>query len=119
MTKKNNKIYGIKTVDVNGTKVFTINIIINSNCTILSKVINDNFWKNHHTISIRNSKSKINFLYTTLDVSDIYIAKESLFKLLFVHKVQKLINESYFIGNKESILFDTLLEIKKINGGYL
>lgn len=117
--KKNSRIFGIKTVDVNGTKVHTINIVINSSSIILSKVINDEFWKNHHTIDMRNGKSKINFLYTTLDISGISIAKESLFKLLFAHKLQKVVNESYWISNKERIAWDVLAEIKDINGGYL
>ncbi len=37
MKKKNNRIFGIKTIDVNGMKVHTINIIINSSPIILNK----------------------------------------------------------------------------------
>lgn len=119
MTKKSNKIFGIKTVDVNGLKVHTINIIINSSPIILNKVISDKFWKDNHSLDVRNGKSKINFLYTTIDISDITIAKESLFKLLFAHKLQKIVNESYWVENKERIAWDVLAEIKDVNGGYL
>ena len=119
MTKKSNKIFGIKTVDVNGLKVHTINIVINSSSIILNKVINDKFWKDNHTISMRNGKSKINFLYTTIDMNGISNAKESLFKILFAHKLQKVVNESYWITNEERIAWDVLAEIKDVNGGYL
>jgi hypothetical protein len=116
---KKNKIFGIKTVDVNGLKVHTINIVINSSPIILNKAINDNFWKENHSISMRNGKSKINFRYTTIDSDSIGNAKESLFKLLFAHKLQKVVNESYWITNKERIAWDILAEIKDVNGGYL
>jgi hypothetical protein len=119
MKKKSNKIFGIKTVNVNGTRVHTINIIINSSSIILNKVLNDKFWKDNHTISMRNGISKINFLYTTLDIQGINSAKESLFKILFAHKLQKIVNESYWIANKERIAWDVLAEIKDVNGGYL
>lgn len=118
MTKKSNKIFGIKTVDVNGLKVHTINIIINSSPIILNKVINDKFWKDNHTLDIRNGVSKINFRYTTIDTNGISSAKESLFKLLFAHKLQKVVSESW-ITNKERIAWDVLAEIKDVNGGYL
>jgi hypothetical protein len=119
MKKKSNRIFGIKTVDVNGMKVHTINIIINSSPIILNKVINDKFWKDNHTLDVRNGVSKINFLYTTIDISGISVAKESLFKILFAHKLQKVVNESYWITNKERIAWDVLAEIKDVNGGYL
>lgn len=119
MNKKSNKIFGIKTININGFKVHTINVVINSSPVILSKILNDEFWKQNHTISMRNGRSKINFLYTTLDINGISNAKESLFKLLFAHKVQKLVNENFFVNDKENILWNTLAEIRDINGGYL
>lgn len=118
MTKKNNKIFGIKTVDVNGLKVHTINIIINSSPIILNKVINDKFWKDNHTLNVRNGKSKINFLYTTIDINNIASVTESLFKILFAHKLHKVVSESW-VTNKERIAWDVLAEIKDVNGGYL
>jgi hypothetical protein len=119
MKKKSNRIFGIKTVDVNGLKVHTINIIINSSPIILNKVINDKFWKDNHTLDVRNGVSKINFRYNTIDINGISNAKESLFKILFAHKLQKVVNESYWINNKERIAWDVLAEIKDVNGGYL
>ena len=40
-------------------------------------------------------------------------------KLLFAHKVQKLVNEAHFVPNKEVIIFNTLASIIDINGGRL
>lgn len=113
------RLFGIKTVDVNGTKVYTINIIINGSTLILSKILKDEFWKLNHQISMKNGISKIHFVYTDIDSVKMNVAKNSLFKILFAHKIQKLVNENYWVNNKENILWDTLAEVRDINGGYL
>lgn len=111
--------FGIKTIILNGNIVYTINVSINSTVVILGQVINDEFWKLKHTISMNNSVSKINFNFVTTDVNEAQKAINSLQKLLFAHKVQKLVSQSYFVQNKESIIYNTLADILDINGGKL
>lgn len=111
--------FGIKTITINGNFVYTINVSINSSVIILGQVINDEFWKLKHTISMNNSVSKINFNFITTDVIEARKAIDSLQKILFAHKVQKLVNENYFVQNKEVIIFNTLASIIDVNGGRL
>lgn len=111
--------FGIKTIILNGNIVYTINVSINSTVVILGQVINDEFWKLKHTISMNNSVSKINFNFITTNVIEAREAIASLQKLLFAHKVQKLVNEAHFVQNKESIIYNTLADILDINSGRL
>jgi 5-bromo-4-chloroindolyl phosphate hydrolysis protein len=111
--------FGIKTIMINGNPVYTINVSINSSITIQGQVLNDEFWKLKHTISMNNSMSKINFNFITTNVNEAQEAISSLNKLLFAHKVQKLVNEAHFVPNKEVIIFNTLASIIDINGGRL
>ena len=113
------KNFGIKTITINGNPVYTINVSINSTVIILGQVINDEFWKLKHTISMNNSMSKINFNFITTNVHEAQEAITSLNKLLFAHKVQKLVNEAHFVQNKQSIIYNTLASIIDINGGRL
>ena len=111
--------FGIETIIVNGNPSWAINITINSSPIILVKVLNDEFWKMKHTISMKNSVSKINFNYFTQDVVEAQKAISSLNEILFAHKVQKLVNEAHFVPNKEVIIFNTLASIIDVNGGRL
>jgi hypothetical protein len=111
--------FGIKTININGNYVYTINVSINSSVIIQGQVLNDEFWKLRHTISMNNSMSKINFNFITTNVNEAQEAISSLNKLLFAHKVQKLVNEAHFVQNKESIIYNTLADILDINGGRL
>jgi hypothetical protein len=111
--------FGIKTITINGNLVYTINVSINSSVIILGEVINDEFWRLKHTISMNNSISKINFNFITTNVHEAQEAISSLQKILFAHKVQKLVNEAHFVPNKEVIIFNTLASIIDINGGRL
>jgi 5-bromo-4-chloroindolyl phosphate hydrolysis protein len=111
--------FGIKTIMINGNPVYTINVSINSSITIQGQVLNDEFWKLKHTISMNNSMSKINFNFITTNVNEAQEAISSLQKILFAHKVQKLVNEAHFVQNKESIIYNTLEDILDINGGRL
>ena len=104
---------------INGNPMYSINIKINSTPIILEQVINDDFWRLKHTISMKDSISKINFNFITKDVIEIQQAISSLQKILFAHKVQKLVNEAHFVQNKEVIIFNTLASIIDINGGRL
>lgn len=113
------KNFGIKTININGNCVYTINVSITSSVIILGQVINDEFWKLKHTISMNNSISKINFNFITTNVVEAEKAISSLNKILFAHKVQKLVNEAHFVPNKEVIIFNTLASIIDINGGRL
>lgn len=111
--------FGIETIIINGNPACAINITINSSPIILEQVLNDEFWKMKHTISMKNSVSKINFNYFTSDLGEAAIAISSLQKILFAHKVQKLVNEAHFVPNKEVIIFNTLAAIIDVNGGRL
>ena len=111
--------FGIKTIIINGNPVYTINVSINSSVIIQGQVINDEFWRLRHTISMNNSVSKINFNFITTNVNEAQEAISSLQKILFAHKVQKLVNEAHFVQNKESIIYNTLADILDINGGRL
>jgi 5-bromo-4-chloroindolyl phosphate hydrolysis protein len=68
---------------------------------------------------MNNSVSKINFNFITTNVNEAQEAISSLQKILFAHKVQKLVNEAHFVQNKESIIYNTLADILDINGGRL
>lgn len=111
--------FGIKTIIINGNSVYVINVSINSSVIIQGQVLNDEFWRLKHTISMNNSTSKINFNYITNNVHEANVAVSSLQKILFAHKVQKLVNEAHFVPNKEVIIFNTLASIIDINGGKL
>lgn len=106
------KIYGIKAIKVNGTDVLTVNVTINSTPTIFNRVINDDFWKNHHTIYMKNSKSKIHFAFTTLDYTEAHKANTALFKILFAHKVAKLYTSSYNMNDtdKKNLISEVIKE---------
>jgi hypothetical protein len=111
--------FGIETIIINGNPSWAINITINSSPIILVQVLNDEFWRLKHTISMKNSVSKINFNYFTDDLDKAKKAIDSLQKILFAHKVQKLVNENHFVQNKEIIIFNTLASIIDVNGGRL
>jgi len=113
------RIFGIKVINVNGTPIHTINVTVNASAIIAEKVINDKFWKHHHMIFMSNSKSKINFKFTTTDSHQADVIRTSLTQILFAHKLQKLVKESFFVKDKENVIWDTLAEIKDINGGSL
>jgi len=97
------RIFGIKSININGTSVHTINVRINSNPTIMSKIINDDFWKTKHTIHMYNGKSKITFLHTTIDMNEAFVAAKSLIKILFAHKVSNLFNDNYILAPNEKV----------------
>ncbi len=112
-------IFGIETIMINGNPACVINITINSSVIILGQVLNDEFWKSKHTVSMKNGTSKINFNYFTDDLDKAKTVIASLQEILFAHKVQKIVNEAHFVPNKEVIIFNTLASIIDINGGYL
>jgi hypothetical protein len=112
-------IFGIETIMINGNPACVINVTINSSVIILGQVLNDEFWKLRHTISMKNGVSKINFNYFTDDLDKAKTVIASLQKILFAHKMQKLVNEAHFVPNKEVIIFNTLASIIDINGGRL
>ena len=112
-------IFGIETIMINGNPACVINVTINSSVIILGQVLNDEFWKLRHTISMKNGTSKINFNYFTDDLNKAETVIASLQEILFAHKVQKLINEAHFVKNKEIIIFNTMSNIMDINGGRL
>jgi len=105
------KLYGIQSINLNGVKVYTLNISINPSSLILNKIIEDPVWKNMHTIGMRNGKSKVTFTYTTLDQDEFYAYTKRLHNILFAHKVNKLMNENPFVDRKEQIIIDTLNQI--------
>jgi hypothetical protein len=110
----NHNVFGIKTIRVNNTLVFTVNVKIKKNTVIYDKVKNNYFWRNYHFISEVNGKQKINFVFTTLNYNEAQIARESLLKILFTHKVINLYNSSYFTEDqKQTIICETLLELKQ------
>ena len=95
--------FGIKTIKINGTPVHTINVIINSNPVIMSRIINDEFWKTRHTIHMHNGKSKITFLHTTTDMNEASVGAKSLIRILFAHKVSNLFNDNYILAPNEKV----------------
>ena len=97
------KVFGIKSININGTTVHTINVRINSNPTIMSKIIEDGFWSTKHTIHMHNSKSKITFLHTTMDIKEASAAAKSLIRILFAHKVSNLFNDNYILAPNEKV----------------
>lgn len=110
------KIYGIKTLNINGFRVHTLNIRINPSSIILNKIIEDPVWKDKHTLGMYRGKSVVNFTYTTVDEKEFHINSRRLYSILFAHKIDKLIRESYFVERKENVLWETLAEIKDVNG---
>jgi len=110
------KVYGIKTLNINGFKVHTLNIRIHPSSIILNKIIEDPIWKNRHTLGSYGGKSVVNFTYTTTDEAEFYSYTRRLYNILFAHKVDKLIRESIFVDRKENVLWETLGEIKDVNG---
>jgi hypothetical protein len=116
---KKNKIFGIKTVDVNGCKVYTLNIIINPSSMILNKIIADPIWKNMHTLDMRDGKSRVNFTYTTLDYDEFGHAVRKLRDILFAHKVNKLMNDNPWVFKKEDIIKEVLTQIDAEKDSFL
>ena len=108
---KKNKIFGIKTVDINGIKVYTVNISINPSPMILNKIIQDPVWKDKHTLDMRFGKSKVNFTYTTLNEDLFNSYTKRLYNILFAHKVNKLMNENPYVDNKDQIVSQVLHQI--------
>ena len=108
------RIFGIKSININGTPVHTINVIINGNSTIMSKILNDEFWKTRHTIHMHNGISKITFLHTTMDMNEASVGAKSLIRILFAHKVSNIFNESYLApSEKEALIKEVLTEETK------
>ena len=108
------RVFGIKTIKINNTPVHTINVIINSNPTIMSRIINDEFWKTRHTIYMHNGKSKITFLHTTTDMNEASVGARSLIKILFAHKMSNLFNDSFLnTKDKVNLINEVILEETK------
>ena len=116
---KKNKIFGIKTINVNGVKVHTLNISINPSSLILNKIIEDPVWKSRHTLSVQNGKSKVNFTYTTLDEDEFYAYTKRLYMILFAHKVNKLMNDNPFVDKKETIISEVLHKINEERNNFM
>lgn len=110
------KVYGITTLNVNGCKIHTLNIRINPSSIILNKIIEDPIWKDKHTLGMSKGKTVVTFTYTTTDENEFSVHAKRLHNILFAHKVDKLIRESCFVEKKENILWETLAEIKDVNG---
>ncbi|NBP00877.1 MAG: hypothetical protein EBU90_12225 [Proteobacteria bacterium] len=105
------KVFGIKTIEINGSPAYAINIRINGNSKILNKVINDEFWNTHHTVHMYNSKSKITFKYLTMNINDYAIATKSLLKILFAHKTRNLYQSSFLNSyDKKDIMREVIQE---------
>ena len=115
MTKKNTgRIWGIKSLNINGATIHTICIRINSSPIILKRVINDNFWNNNHTISLNDRVSKIEFMHTTMNLDEAIAASKSLLDILFAHKIQKVYKESFqSLSKKNEIVKDVISEMSK------
>ena len=108
---KKNKIFGIKTIDVNGVKIHTLNVSINPSSLIFNKIIEDPIWKNKHTLDMRNGKSRVTFTYTTLECDEFNHAVKKLRDILFAHKVNKLMNDNPWVFKKENIINEVLTQI--------
>ena len=124
MNKKNsNKIWGIKSLVINGARIHTICVRVNSNSITLDRVINHSFWKDRHTLSIYNGISKVEFSHTTMDINEAIEAANSLNEILFAHKIAKDLITSYGlqVSKKQEIVKDVLQEMYKYynQGGYL
>jgi hypothetical protein len=117
MNKKNiGRIWGIKSLKINGSTIHTICIRINSSPIILKKVINDTFWRNNHTISLNDRVSKIEFMHTTMNLDEAIAASRSLCDILFAHKIQKVYKESFqSLSKKNEITKDVISEMNKIH----
>lgn len=116
MNKKNsNKVWGIKSLVINGARIHTICVRVNMNSITLDRVINHSFWKNKHTLSIYNGISKVEFVHTTMDINEAIEAANSLNEILFAHKIAKNIITSYGLQviKKGEILKDVLQEMYK------
>jgi len=122
-TKNSNKIWGIKSLVINGARIHTINVRVNSNSITLDRVINHPFWKDKHTLSMYNGISKMEFTHTTMDINEAIEAASSLNEILFAHKIAKDLINSYSlqVSKKEQIVKDVLQELYKYynQGGYL
>jgi hypothetical protein len=114
-----NKLFGIKTVNINGCRVHTLNISINPSSIILKKIIEDPIWKNMHTLDMRNGKSRVTFTYTTLESSEFNHAVKKLRDILFAHKVTKMINDNPWTINKENIIKDVLNQLEEENKNFI
>jgi hypothetical protein len=114
-----NKLFGIKTVNINGCRVHTLNISINPSSIILKKIIEDPIWKNMHTLDMRNGKSRVTFTYTTLESSEFNHAVKKLRDILFAHKVNKLMNDNPWTIGKEDIIKDVLNQIQEENENFI
>ena len=124
MNKKNsNKIWGIKSIVINGARIHTINVRVNVNSITLERVVNHSFWKNKHILSMYNGISKMEFTHTTMDMNEAIEAANSLSEILFAHKIAKNLIESYAlqVNRKQEIVKDVLQEMYKYynQGGYL
>lgn len=114
--KNSNKVFGFNKIILNNTKIFTINVKTNCDVITLVKTEEDKFWKNRYLKSMENGKSKLSFTFTTLNEQEFINAKQALIKILFVHKVQKLLNGSY-IPQREmyALVQQTISDVKDIN----
>ena len=113
--RKSSKVWGIKSLVINDTRIYTICVRVNSNSITLSRVINDPFWKTRHTISMHNKISKLEFMHTTLNLDEAVNAINSLTKILFAHKIAKSLLSEYALGNnvKNEIVRDVISEVNK------
>lgn len=114
-----NKLFGIKTVNINGFRVHTLNISINPSSMILKKIIEDPIWKNMHTLDMRDGKSKVNFTYTTLNHDEFSHAVRKLRDILFAHKVNKLMNDNPWVFKKEDIIKEVLHQIDEERDNFI
>jgi hypothetical protein len=115
--KKNNRVWGIKSIAINDVRIYTICVRVNSNSITLNKVINDPFWKTRHTLGMYNGTSKLEFMHTTLNLDEAVSAINSLTKILFAHKIAKSLLSEYALGNnvKNEIIRDVISEMNKIH----
>lgn len=115
--KKNNRVWGIKSIAINDIRIYTICVRVNSNSITLSRVINDPFWKTRHTLGMYNGTSKLEFMHTTLNLDEAVSAINSLTKILFAHKIAKSLLSEYALGNnvKNEIIRDVISEMNKIH----
>lgn len=121
--KNSNKVWGIKSLVINGARIHTICVRVNSNSITLDRVINHSFWKDKHTLCIYNGISKVEFTHTTMDINEAIEAANSLNEILFAHKIAKDLITSYGlqVNKKQEIVKDVLIEMYKYynQGGYL
>jgi hypothetical protein len=115
--RKSNKVWGIKSLVINDTRIYTICVRVNSNSITHSRVINDPFWKTRHTLGMYNGTSKLEFMHTTLNLDEAVSAINSLTKILFAHKIAKSLLSEYALENnvKNEIVRDVISEANKIH----